>query len=72
MGYAELLQRRVNRESPAAHSAEVIIREAERMAEIVRKIGRITHYETKEYVGGTNIIDLDRSAGTKSDKPVDG
>ena len=69
MGYAELLQRRVNRESPAAHSAEVIIREAERMAEIVRKIGRITHYETKEYVGGANIIDLDRAA--KSDKPAE-
>ncbi|MEI8256551.1 MAG: PAS domain S-box protein, partial [Deltaproteobacteria bacterium] len=70
MGYAELLQRRVNKESPASHSAEVIIREAERMAEIVRKIGRITHYETKEYVGGTNIIDLDRSAATNSDKPA--
>jgi PAS domain S-box-containing protein len=69
MGYAELLQRRVSRESPAAHSAEVIIREAERMAEIVRKIGRITHYETKEYVGGANIIDLDRAAAT-SEKPA--
>src|SRR3954447_22440805 len=62
MGYAELLQRRVGRESPAAHAADVIMREAERMAEIVRKIGKITHYETKAYVGSTNIIDLDRSA----------
>jgi PAS domain S-box-containing protein len=73
MGYAELLQRRVTKESPAAHSAEVIMREAERMAEIVRKIGRITHYETKEYVGGERIIDLDRAtAGPSGDKPAGG
>jgi PAS domain S-box-containing protein len=32
-----------------------------RMAEIVRKIGRITRYETKTYVGGTQIIDLEKS-----------
>lgn len=64
MGYAELLQRRVERDSPAAQAAAVIVREAERMAEIVRKIGRITHYQTKEYVGGTNILDLDASASS--------
>ena len=38
-------------------------REAERMAEIVRKIGRITKYETKAYVGATQIIDLEKSTG---------
>lgn len=64
MGYAELLIRRVERDSPAAHAAEIMIREAERMAEIVRKIGKITHYETKAYVGGTNIIDIERSAAS--------
>jgi len=33
----------------------------QRMADIVRKIGRITRYETKSYVGAAKIIDLDRS-----------
>jgi hypothetical protein len=33
------------------------------MAEIVRKIGKITKYETKSYVGHARILDLDRSAG---------
>jgi hypothetical protein len=33
------------------------------MAEIVRKIGRITRYETKAYVGSTQILDLDKSTG---------
>ena len=33
------------------------------MAEIVRKIGKITKYETKSYVGRARILDLDKAAG---------
>jgi PAS domain S-box-containing protein len=62
MGYAELLKRRLERETGAYSAAEVIFNEAERMAEIVRKIGKITKYETKSYVGRARILDLDRSA----------
>jgi hypothetical protein len=36
------------------------------MADIVRNIGRITRYETKEYVGKASIMDLDRSAASSS------
>jgi PAS domain S-box-containing protein len=62
MGYAELLKRRVPPEDPDHRAIDIIFRESERMAEIVRKIGRITRYETKEYLGKTRIVDLDRSA----------
>ncbi|HEV3193267.1 MAG TPA: hypothetical protein VGY54_22315, partial [Polyangiaceae bacterium] len=62
MGYAELLKRRLGPDTAAYSAAEVIFNEAERMAEIVRKIGRITKYETKSYVGRARILDLDRSA----------
>ncbi len=31
------------------------------MAEIVRKVGRITKYETKTYVGGAKILDLEKA-----------
>ncbi len=62
MGYAELLKRRLERGTNAYSAAEVIFNEAERMAEIVRKIGKITKYETKSYVGRARILDLDRSA----------
>jgi hypothetical protein len=41
------------------------------MAEIVRKIGKITRYETKSYVGRARILDLDRSAPASTPK-VDG
>jgi PAS domain S-box-containing protein len=64
MGYGELLKRRLEPETAAYAAAEIIFNEAERMAEIVRKIGKITKYETKSYVGHARILDLDRSAGT--------
>ncbi|MFO0660326.1 MAG: PAS domain S-box protein [Polyangiaceae bacterium] len=62
MGYAELLRRRLDVDSPAYSACEVIVSEAERMAEIVRKIGKITRYETKSYVGQAKILDLDKAS----------
>ncbi len=62
MAYAEMLKRRLEREAPAYAAAEVIFNEAQRMAEIVRKIGKITRYETKSYVGQTTILDLDKAS----------
>lgn len=69
MGYAELIRRKLDPDSPARHGADVIYREAERMAEIVRKIGQLTRYETKSYVGAQKIIDLDRSTDAVSPNP---
>ena len=40
------------------------------MADIVKKIGRITHYETVPYVGSTNIVDLDRSIEASESESV--
>ena len=62
-GYAQLILRRLPEGSPHADELRVIIAEAERMAEIVRKIGKITRYETKTYVGAAKIVDLDRASG---------
>lgn len=62
LGYAEIIARKTRRSMPVEAETEVMVREAERMAEIVRKIGRITKYETKSYVGTAKIIDLDRSS----------
>lgn len=63
MGYSELLTRLLEADSRAHKAALVIHGEAERMAEIVRKIGKLTRYETKSYVGEQKILDLDRAAG---------
>jgi PAS domain S-box-containing protein len=61
IGYGELLRRSLERDPSLGKAAEVIISEAERMAEIVRKIGKITKYETKSYVGGAKILDLEKA-----------
>jgi signal transduction histidine kinase len=62
LNYATLLRRLLTAGTPASAAAEVIEGEAERMAEIVRKIGKITKYETKSYVGKQKILDLDRAS----------
>jgi signal transduction histidine kinase len=63
MGYAEMLRRRVPEGDPGRKGLDVICREAERMAGIVRKIGQITSYQTKPYVGSSQILDLSGSSG---------
>jgi PAS domain S-box-containing protein len=62
MGYAELLKRRLQEGDPAWRPVDIIYREAERMAEIVRKIGKITRFETKAYIGESQIVDLDKAS----------
>ena len=62
MGYAELLKRRLKEGEYAYRPVDIIYREAERMAEIVRKIGKITRYETQDYVGTQKILDLDKAS----------
>jgi PAS domain S-box-containing protein len=61
LGYAELIRRRAEDSNAVKNAAGIILQEGERMADIVRKIGKITRYETKSYVGAAKILDLDRS-----------
>jgi PAS domain S-box-containing protein len=68
LGYAELIKRRAEEPTSVRSAADTILGEAERMAEIVRKIGKITRYETKAYVGAAKIIDLDRSSEEDPDR----
>ncbi|MDH4281215.1 MAG: PAS domain S-box protein [Myxococcales bacterium] len=72
MAYAELLLRQSEPDSNAAKAARVLIKEAERMAEIVRKIGKITRYETTSYVGQQKIFDLDRAADASTEPGAKG
>ena len=69
---AELLQRKLEPDSAGYGIAEVIRTEAERMAEIVRKIGKITKYETKSYVGQAKILDLDKASEEGGHPPSGG
>jgi PAS domain S-box-containing protein len=63
LGYAEMLKRRIKEEDTRARRpVDIIFREAERMSDIVRKIGRITKYETKIYGASTMMMDLEKAS----------
>jgi PAS domain S-box-containing protein len=62
MGYAQVLIRKLGPDDVHVPMVQTILEEADRMATIVRKLGSVTRYETKSYVGGAQIMDLDRSA----------
>jgi len=66
IGYAQLVQRQSQPGDGHLRGVGVILREAERMADIVKKIGRITRYETTAYVGSAQILDLDRSTQSEA------
>ena len=70
MACAELLLRKLQGSGPERRAAEAMLSEAERMADIVKKIGKMTKYETKSYVGETRILDLEKAS--QSEPPTVG
>jgi PAS domain S-box-containing protein len=67
IGYGQLIERQSEADAPHLRALQIILREASRMADIVRQIGRIVRYETKQYVGSASIMDLERSAASNPD-----
>lgn len=72
MAYAELLERKLEKGTAEHRAAGIMVREVERMAEIVRKIGKMTKYETKSYVGRQKILDLDAASENEATSDVGG
>jgi PAS domain S-box-containing protein len=62
IGYSELLGRYLEQKPELYKAVRIISSEAQRMAELVRRIGSITKYETKSYVGDAKILDLERAS----------
>ncbi len=67
IGYAQLIQRQSEKDAAHLRAVGIILSEAERMAGIVKKIGRITKYETTDYVGSAKMLDLDRATADSHD-----
>lgn len=63
MGHTQLLLLEMEDDTPQAEALQRIYKQIERLGSITRKLMHITHYETREYVGGTKIIDLDKATG---------
>ena len=62
LGYSHLLSENLPKESPLSEEIERIKKSVDRLGEITRKIMHITRYETKEYIEGSKIIDIDKAS----------
>ena len=65
MGYADLLKMRIQGDERVMRPLDTIYKETERMARIVRKLGQITRYSTRPYVGDSTILDFSRGPSTR-------
>jgi PAS domain S-box-containing protein len=61
-GYCTLVQMDLDPDHPAYSRITNIQKAAERISAMTNKLMNITRYKTCEYVGGTQIIDIDQSA----------
>jgi two-component system NtrC family sensor kinase len=62
LGLAKFLQEK-NAATPIRDELNMMAQAAQEMSRIVTRLGQVTRYETKPYVGSSRIIDLDRAAG---------
>jgi K+-sensing histidine kinase KdpD len=62
LGYSHLLLDNLPEGSPLAGEIEKIKKSVDQLGNITRKIMHITRYETKDYVGGSKIIDIDKAS----------
>lgn len=60
-GYSQLLLMDISEDNPAYNNIKTIKEEIERMREITKKLMGITRYETKAYIEGRKIIDIDKA-----------
>ncbi len=71
LGSFELLEMDLAQDDPLRKELKVIEQELERISNVVKKIGQLTHYETKSYVGQTTIVDLEKSSTSEDQDIID-
>jgi PAS domain S-box-containing protein len=64
MGRIQLIFRKEGKDWPYYRDLRNVEKELERMAGMITRIGKITRYKTKPYIGQSRIIDLERSVVT--------
>ena len=61
-GYSELLSEDLPKDSPLLEKIQKIKMAIDQLGKITHKIMRITRYETKEYIAGSKIVDIDKAS----------
>ena len=62
LGYSHLLLKNLPKDSPVFGEIEEIKKSVDQLGKITHKIMHITRYETKEYIEGSKIIDIDKAS----------
>ena len=60
--YCEQMLMNIEQDNPLYQPIQQIIENIDRMAAITRRLSYVERYETKDYIQGTKIIDIDKSA----------
>lgn len=68
LGYSEMLAGDLSPDDPRRKTLEKIIRQIGKMDQILKNIRAITRYETKPYIEGTTIIDIEKAADWKAQR----
>jgi sigma-B regulation protein RsbU (phosphoserine phosphatase) len=62
-GYSELLLRQISEDNQLHGQLLKILDAIDIMVRVTRKLQMITRYETREYIEGSRIIDIDKASG---------
>lgn len=65
LGYVDYLRRQFAEGDELHRVVSTIYDDTSRIAEVVRKIGRVTRYRTRDYAGGEQIVDLDEASSVE-------
>jgi C4-dicarboxylate-specific signal transduction histidine kinase len=60
--YCERFLKEMPKKTPAYDEVQIIMDKLERIAAITRKLQTIASYETKDYIEGRKIIDIDKAS----------
>jgi CheY-like chemotaxis protein len=72
LGNLQLVMSKLPEGDPLAQRIDKVLAQVDRMVEIVKKIGHITRYRTKEYAENVRIVDIDKSSSVNRKKePVE-
>ncbi len=64
MGYADMIQKRMEKQDQFYEFVTSIYKNSLRISEIIKKLQSIRRYESKPYIGNVNIMDFDGSSKT--------
>jgi sigma-B regulation protein RsbU (phosphoserine phosphatase) len=67
-GYCELLLKQVPKGDQVYNQVSKILDAVDSMIKVTRKLQSITRYETREYIKGSMIIDIDKASSTLPDE----